>query len=541
MTHRHQEDTASAASGTQAPSAAAATPPFDPLDMRNYGLEKLQEIKAGPWMERAKLIGVPLAIALFLVFHFQWCGPIGYFEQAKGVKNVGHLYTVTGLFFFSLVLWMTEAIPSYLTSFIVIVATILLGILGMRPTFAYLGEPVMILNIASFVLASALVVTGLAKRVALLLVIRWGDHLAGIFWAFIALNLLLGAFISATSAKTALLLPLFMVIAAMYGAVGGVARNNVGRNLVLQNLLANNVSASAFITGSAANLLAAQLLENAGHKVMYSEWLMALLPLAVIQCAIAWYTGTRLIFPISKEDARPKLEGGMAHLKAELDRLGPVHARELRAAFVFLAVLTLWATEALHGIRAEVVAMGGAIMVLLPAFSGLRQFGVLNWNQADIPWHMLMFSWGAYVLGGIMEQTRIVDLSVAELFAHMGIGPDTPKVVVFVALASLFAFTTLVSESKTARTIIMFPIMIATATRFGWDVVGFCLPMAFLINQVYVLYFNSKPANISYLTNMYSTGESFKFGMTQLVLVLFVLTAWTQYVMPLMGFDSRLW
>ena len=523
------------------PAGAGAAPPFDPLDMRNYGLEKLHDIKAGPWTERAKRVGVPLSVGLFLFFHLQWCGPIEFFDQAQGVKDVSQLYTVTGLFFFSLVLWMTEAIPSYLTSFIVIVATVLLGILGMRPTFAYLGEPVMILNIASFILASALVVTGLAKRIALLLVIQWGNHLAGIFWAFIALNLLLGAFISATSAKTALLLPLFMVIAAMYGAVGGVARNNVGRNLVLQNLLANNVSASAFITGSAANLLAAQLLEKAGHKVMYAEWLMALLPLAIIQCALAWYTGTKLIFPITREDARPKLEGGMAHLKAELDKLGPLHARELRAAVVFLAVLALWATEGVHGIRAEVVAMCGAIMVLLPAFSGLRQFGVLSWNQADIPWHMLMFSWGAYVLGGIMEKTRIVELSVAELFAHMGVGPETPKVAVFIALASLFAFTTLVSESKTARTIIMFPIMIATATQFGWDVVGFCLPMAFLINQVYVLYFNSKPANISYLTNMYSTGESFKFGMIQLVLVLLLLTAWTHYVMPLMGFDSRLW
>ena len=37
----------------------------------------------------------------------------------------------------------------------------------MRDAFAYLGEPVMILNIASFIMASALVVTGLAKRISL--------------------------------------------------------------------------------------------------------------------------------------------------------------------------------------------------------------------------------------------------------------------------------------------------------------------------------------------------------------------------------------
>ncbi len=526
---------------SETPVVAATTPPFDPLDMRNYGLEKLQEIKAGPWMERAKVIGVPLAIFLFLYFHLQWCGSIGFFDEQTEYKNTAHLYTVTGIFCFSLVLWMTESLPSYLTSLVVIVATILLGILPMRPTFAYLGEPVMVLNIASFILASALVVTGLAKRIALKLVIKWGNHLAGIFWAFIALNLLLGAFVSATSAKTALLLPLFMVISAMYGAFGGAVRNNVGRNLVLQNLLANNVSASAFITGSAANLLAAQLLERAGHQVFYSQWLIALLPLAIIQCGIAWYTGTKLIFPISKEDATPKLEGGIAHLQTELDKLGKMSLAEMRAGLIFIVVLVFWATDNLHGIKAEVVAVAGAILALLPAFSGLKRFGVLNWNQADIPWHLLMFSWGAYVLGGIMERTHIVDLSVAHLFISVGVTASTPKVVVFVVLASLFAITTLVSESKTARTIIMFPIMIATATQFGWDVIGFCLPMAFLINQVYVLYFNSKPANISYLTNMYSTGESFKFGMIQLTIVVALVTLWAQYVMPLMGFNSKLW
>lgn len=509
--------------------------------MRNYGLEKLKDIHGGPWMARAKLIGMPLGVFLFMYFHLRWCGDIGFFE-ASGAKNIGHLYTVTGIFFFTLVLWMTEALPSYLTSFIAIILAIVLDIMPMRKTFSYLGEPVMVLNIASFILASALVVTGLAKRIAIMLVLRWGTHLSGILWAFIVLNLILGAFISATSAKTALLLPLFMVIAAMYGAFGGLERNNVGRNLVLQNLLANNVSASAFMTGSAANLLAVQLMQASGANIEYAQWLIALLPLAIIQCAIGWWTGTRLIFRISKEDAKPKLEGGLDHLREELKKLGPVKTSETRAAVVFLCVLGAWATGGfLHNIQAPVVAVIGATAVLLPAFSKLPKFGVMNWNQADIPWHMLMFSWGAYVLGGIMEGTKVVDLTVEHMFTHMGITDTTPKAVIFLVLASLFALTTLVSESKTARTIIMFPIMIATAVKFGWDVVGFCLPMAFLINQVYVLYFNSKPANISYLANQYSLGESFNFGMVQLTISVILVTLWAQYVMPLMGFNSVLW
>lgn len=513
--------------------------PFDPLDMRNYALERLPEMKAGRLLETFKVVGVPLAVIVFLFFHLRWCGPIEMFDLQTKIKPPGMMYSALGLFMATLVLWISEAVPNYLTSLIAIVAAILIGVIKMRPAFAYLGEPVMILNIGSFIMASALVATGLAKRLSLFMVLKMGRNISLIFLSFLALNVILGAFISATSAKTAILLPVFMVIAAIYGATGGEKRNNVGRNMVLQNLLYNNVSASAFITGSAANLLAAQMLEKAGARVSYADWLLALLPLAIIQCLIAWWTGTRFILPISKEESKPCIEGGMQCLHDEYAKLGSISTAEIRAAMVFLAVLALWATENLHGIRAEVVALAGACVVLLPSFLRLPRLGVINWNDADIPWHMLIFSWGAYVVGGMVDITNIVGLAVDAAFKAWG--TDHSKVLIFLVLSGVFGITTLISESKTARTIIMFPVMITVAKKFGWDLVGFCLPMAFMINQVYVLYFNSKPANISYLSNQYTMWESFKFGMTQLVIVWVLLALWTQYAMPLMGFNSRLW
>jgi anion transporter len=512
---------------------------FDPLDMRNYALEKLPEMKAGRFLEMFKVVGVPLAVIVFLYFHLRWCGPIEMFDLQTKIKPPDMMYSALGLFMATLVLWISEALPNYLTSLIAIIVAISIGVIKMRPAFAYMGEPVMILNIGSFIMASALVATGLAKRLSLFMVLKMGKNISLIFLSFLALNVILGAFISATSAKTAILLPVFMVIAAIYGATGGEKRNNVGRNMVLQNLLYNNVSASAFVTGSAANLLAAQMLEKAGARVSYGDWLMALLPLAVIQCLIAWWTGTRFLLPISREEAKPCIEGGMQCLHDELAKLGSISLAEIRAAVVFLAVLALWATENLHGIRAEVVALGGACAVLLPSFLRLPKMGVINWDDADIPWHMLIFSWGAYVIGGMVDITNIVGLAVDATFKAWG--TDHPKILIFLVLSGVFGVTTLISESKTARTIIMFPVMISVAKKFGWDIVGFCLPMAFMINQVYVLYFNSKPANISYLSNQYTMWESFKFGMTQLVIIWVLLALWTQYVMPLMGFNSKLW
>ena len=101
---------------------------FDPLDMRNYTLEKLPEMGGGVWMDRVKFAGVPLAIFFFLYFDLRWCGTIGVFEAQTKVAPA-HCYAALAIFVSSLILWLSESIPNYLTSFLIIVAAILTGVM----------------------------------------------------------------------------------------------------------------------------------------------------------------------------------------------------------------------------------------------------------------------------------------------------------------------------------------------------------------------------------------------------------------------------
>lgn len=534
-------------STTQTATAPALpTPEFDLLDMNNYTLAKLPVLKPTRISAIMKAAGLPVAALVFSLLHFQAFTIQGFENQY--LMEPSYLYSAVAIFTAALILWITESIPSYLTSFMAIVAIILTNVLTMRQAFAFMGEPVMILNIASFAMASGLVATGVAKRLALKLVTRFIGNINTVFFAFIAVNMILGAFISATSAKTALILPIFMVCSAVFGATGGEYRNNVGKNMVLQNLAANNISAGGFMTGASANLVAAMLiqdalaLQGAGASFYYADWLLIMWPVSAIQAAFAWWVGTRVIFPISKEDAKPKLEGGKERLQAELDKLGPIKASEIRATIIFLAVLAFWATDRFHGIRAEVIAVMGATVMLMPALAKrIPRIGVINWNDVDIPWHMLLFSWGAYAIGGVINRTNVMGVFTYWLFDALGVTEATPKLVLFMGLSAFFGLMSLVNQSKTARTMIMFPLLIATAVQFGWCIVGFTLPMTVFIMTVYALYFNSKPANISYLTAMYTTGESFKFGMVNMLFVWLLIVPWTHFVMPLFGYASQLW
>ena len=524
---------------------------FDPLDMNNYKVEKLPKMqKSGfeKWMAR---LGGPLAILVFVLIY--WIADIGFLDNItaegltgdkaiKRLKDVGGIvefirinYAMLAVFAAAIVLWVTEAIPNYLTSLLVILGVVLTGVVPQKEAFAQLGHPVMWLNILSFVLASMLVKTRVAKRFALWFVLRFGKNASGIFFSFIIINLVLSMFISATTVKATILLPIFMVVAAIYGASNG-DRNNFGRNLVLQNLFAVNIGASGFMTGSGANLLAVSIIAGAVgfDAISYSDWLYAALPLALILLFLGWFVGAKLIFPMKKEERVPQIEGGMERLRVELKAMGKVTFDEIKAVLIFVGVLLLWVTKEWHGIDETTVAFIGAVVALMPGI------GIVKWNDVDIPWHLMLFSAGAYVLGSGLNATDLHVTIVDTVFDSLGITANTPYWVLYVVLTGFMMLSALVFSSKNMRTMIFVPIAIATAQKFGYPVMSLAFPVALLIEHVYVLPFNSKPAALLYTTNHYSWSDTFKFGITMMGIAWVLIVLWGETVLHWLGITPGL-
>ena len=447
-------------------------------------------------------------------------------------------YAMLAIFCASMILWVTEAVPSYMTSLLVILAIVLTGVTTQKEAFAQLGHPVMWLNILSCVLASMLVKTRVAKRLALWFVLKFGKNATGIFISFIIINVILSLFISATTVKATILLPIFMVVAAIYGASNG-DRNNFGRNIVLQNLFQVNIGASAFMTGSGANLLAVSLILGAGGSMVWKDWFVVGFPLAMILLILGWLVGTKLVFPMKKSEQQPQIQGGMETLRKEYDAMGKMTFEEYKAIGIFLLVLFLWVTggdegKGLHSIDATTVAFIGAVLALMPGV------GVVKWNDVDIPWHLMLFSAGAYTLGSGLNATDLPALAVNAGFDALGISQNTPFIVLYVILTGLMLFSGLVFQSKTMRALIFIPIAIGVAQRFGYPVMSFAFPMALLIEHVYVLPFNSKPAALLYTTNHYSWSDTFKFGIIMMLIAWVMILLWGETVLQWAGYTPGL-
>jgi len=526
----------------------SSTPPFDPLDMNNYRVEKLKKAdKIGfeRWME---IFGGPMAIISFLLIYY-WAD-ISFLNEInvdslkedslKRYNEVGAAsfsrinYAMLAIFVASIILWITESVPSYLTSLLVIITMVLTGVTTEKVAYAQLGHPVMWLNILSFVLASMLVSTKVAKRFALWFVNKFGKNAVGIFFSFIVINIVLSVFISATTAKATILLPIFMVIAAIYGATSE-KKNNFGRNIVLQNLFQINISASGFITGSGANLLAGSLIAGAMGWSMfgYQDWFVAAFPLCIILIIIGWFVGTKIIFPMKPDEQIPQIEGGMARLKQEYSLLGKMTMNEYKSIAIFLIVLALWATDKQHGISQTAVAFMGAVVALLPGI------GVVKWNDVDIPWHLMLFSAGAYTLGTGLESTDLPANLVDALFTQLGISETTPFWVLYLGLTFIMLFSAILFQSKTMRALIFVPMAIGIAQKFNYPVLSLAFPVALLIEHVYVLPFNSKPSALLYTTNHYSMSDSFKFGFTMMVISWLMIIVWGETVLKYLGYTNE--
>jgi anion transporter len=498
---------------------------FDPLDMRNYNLNKLPQRERSKFEKILVIAGAPLAILVFILLNYfadlsflHNIDPSILSDKARAVYDaIGpEAFTSTNIsmlaiFLAAVILWITEAIPNYLTSLILIIALVLTNVLTEVDAYHQLGHKVMWLNILSFVLASMLVKTGAAKRFALWFIIKFGKNASSIFVSFIVINLILSAFISATTAKAAILLPIFMVVSAVYGATGGKNKNNFGRNLVLQNLLQINMGAGAFVTGSGANLLAAAIIGGAiGSDIFFTDWMIVAFPIALSIMIIGYFVGTKFIFPLKADEKKPQIKGGMMRLKRELVKMGKVSFEEIRSVIIFVAVLALWTTDKYHGISPTAVAFLGAIVSLMP------RIGVVKWNEVDIPWHLLLFSAGAYTLGAGFKVTDLPSLSVNAIFDGLGFDNSTPFGVLYLILTGTMLFSAIIFQSKTMRALIFVPIAIGVAQKFGYPILSLAFPVALLIEHVYVLPFNSKPALLLYSTDQYSWSDTFKYGITMM-------------------------
>ncbi|WEX74327.1 anion permease [Sinorhizobium numidicum] len=418
----------------------------------------------------------------------------------------------------ALIAWVVLGLPDTPVALAGALVLVVSGAVGEDALFATLGSEIVWLLIAAFVLASALRSSGTAERAAAA-VLRRCRTVAGVFWGATLMIALTAFVIPSTSARAAILMPVF------FGLSAAIARPTVIKGLALLFPSVILLSACASMTGAGAHLIAADFMRHVGGAdVNFARWVLLGAPFALITSLIACGM-IQLVF-LSSEDRRAPV-GTLP--------VGPRTNAGNEAALLTIvgATVLLWATSALHGQNIAIVALAAALLAGCKSVSGISLKDALK----GVEWNLLLFLAATLLIGEALLTSGaaryLIDQTLAGLQGRLA--PDPWMVVTLAALVSSLAH--ILITSRTVRASVLIPAVALPLSAFGADPAALIFVTAVGSGFCQTLMVSAKPVALfgSAETPPFTQGDLLRLAAFLLPLFIGLLVAFALFIWPPLG------
>lgn len=449
--------------------------------------------------------------------------------------------TVAAVFAAAVALWVTEALPLAITALLATVALVVSGALPARQAFSAYGDPIVLLFIGSFILAEAMHVSGLDRRLAYwLLRKRWPTRNASsLLLTLGGIACVISLFVSNT-ATTAMLLPIGLTTLR---AMRVDQRDHPVANSMLLMLTWGSSIAVGTIVGTPPNVLGVGLIRQAtGVSINFVEWAIFAMPITIALLLLAWFQLRRWKGP------SPSTSEARDLATEEYERLGPMKPSERATMIAFSVALLLWIvpglaeytlgasaplTKTLTSRLPEAVAalIGAGLLFVLPC-SDTESGRAISWRQASgIEWGTILLFAGGLALGEATQASGLaatVGHSVARAFGATDVWAIT-------ALAIGLGIVVSELASNTAAANIVVPVAIALAIGAGVNPIPPALGATIGCNLGFMLPISTPPNAIIYSSGLVRPGVMMRTGLIFDVLGFAVTWLALRLILPAMG------
>ena len=428
--------------------------------------------------------------------------------------------------------WGTEAIPIPATSLIPIVFLPLLGISTLSEASNPYASPIIYLLLGGFIIAMSMQRWNLHRRIALMILVRFGGKLENIVLGFMVSTALLSMWVSNT-ATTLMMVPIALSVAQ-------TITNNWKDNgqftiaLLIGIAYAASIGGMATIVGTPPNaLVVAYLLETRNIQIGFLQWMAFGLPVTLVLLPAAWFVLVKWVYKMP-EVAEEK---GRVVIEEEIRSLGPVSTPERRTFITFLIVALLWMFrplldnwEPLVNLSDTIIAIGGAIaMFIIPAGSKDEpdQF-LLNWEWAvRIPWGVVLLFGGGPSLAAAVQATGL-SIWLGESFVAL------TTLHLFILMLALVAMVVFLTEltSNTATTAALLPILGALAIVGDFDPILLAAPAAIAASCAFMLPVATAPNAIIFAGGKVTIPDMMKTGIRLNLLGIIIVSVLCYLLVP---------
>lgn len=406
-----------------------------------------------------------------------------YILPMPSLNQEAHMLTVIiGLV---VIWWITEPVPIPVTAVFGAVMCVVLGVANAKTVFAPFADPIIFLFLGSFILAKAMSVHKLDRRIAYnIMSIQWvGSSSGRILFAFGAISAFLSMWISNT-ATTAMMLPIGMGIVYTLGEMisekTGKKINPLslrfGTGMMLMAAYASSAGGIGTPVGTPPNVIGIALIEKfTSVKIPFFQWMLFAVPLLVVM-----YFALYVLMYFLHRPEMPKIEGSREFVLREKNKLGKWSAGQRNALIAFALTVILWVTPGFfalfdgtnsslyknfnsHVPEGAAAVLGAVLLFVLPVSWKKKEF-TISWKQAiGIDWGTLLLFGGGLTLGNLMFETKLAEAVGKELMSVSGAGSLWG-----ITLASIY-IAVFVSEatSNTASANMVVPVIISLCMAAG--------------------------------------------------------------------------
>ncbi len=456
---------------------------------------------------------LPFALAFGI-----WLAPV----PAGLTAPAWHLFAV---FAAAIAAVLVGAFPLLTATMLAVAAAVLTNTISAAKAFAGFANSSVLLVVIAFLVAQAVVKSGLGRRISLFMVSRFGYSSLGLAYSIVVTDAIIAPAFPSNTARGGVLFPIVLSVAQGSGSVPADREGRrLGGYLMFCGMASLAVSSALWMTATSANPIGVQLVREFGLQIGFGKWLLyaslpALLAIGALPLVVA-----RLFPPGvgATPDAPPAARRSLAEL-------GPLSRDERITAVAFVVMVSGWVVADALQLNVTGIAFAGLGLLLMTQVLTLDDIAGQGDTLATFLWLAVLFA-----LSGQLNELGFMGYAGQRLAAHLT-GLSWPAtyvtlIVVYVAIHYLFV-------SQSSQVLALLGVFLDVGVRAGVPTPLMAFGLLFASSYFSVITPQGGSQNVIFVGSGYLTqGELYRLGLlTTLFFLAVFLVAGTPWILLLAG------